>query len=89
MYKYTLNSTWAWGNQFLWQYKEDDDENLFLSYQYALTQGINWFDTADSYGTGALSGRSEKLLGLSNNSFQNSLHSFYFQQVDLTQDISR
>ena len=28
-----------------------------------LNQGVNWFDTADSYGTGALNARSEQLLG--------------------------
>lgn len=32
-------------------------------YDSALAKGINWFDTADSYGTGALNGQSEKLLG--------------------------
>lgn len=26
-------------------------------------RGVNWFDTADSYGTGSLEGQSEKLLG--------------------------
>jgi pyridoxine 4-dehydrogenase len=40
--------TWAWGYQLL---------NL------AVSKGINLFDTADSYGTGKLNGRSELLLG--------------------------
>lgn len=29
----------------------------------ARSRGVNWFDTADSYGTGQLEGRSEQLLG--------------------------
>ena len=33
------------------------------TFEYATSKGINWFDTADSYGTGALNGRSEELLG--------------------------
>ena len=55
--------TWAWGNRLLWNYNQDDDNELKLAYEYSLAQGINWFDTADSYGTGSLSGRSEELLG--------------------------
>jgi len=55
--------TWSWGNQFLWDYKKDNDNELEEVFKYATTQGINWFDTADSYGTGSLSGRSESLLG--------------------------
>jgi len=55
--------TWAWGNRFLWQYKEEDDVELQKTYDYVVKQGINWFDTADSYGTGSLTGQSEKLLG--------------------------
>lgn len=55
--------TWAWGNRFLWQYTEKDDENLKDTYNYVVQKGVNWFDTADSYGTGSLNGRSEELLG--------------------------
>ena len=55
--------TWSWGNQFLWDYKKDNDNELEEVFKYATTKGINWFDTADSYGTGSLSGRSESLLG--------------------------
>lgn len=29
-----------------------DDENLKKTYDYVIRNGINWFDTADSYGTG-------------------------------------
>ena len=50
-----FNSTWAWGNQFLWQYDKGDDIELRSAYEYMTTNGlINWFDTADSYGTGII-----------------------------------
>lgn len=52
--------TWSWGNEFLWGYKEGEDEELGRTFDYAVQAGVNWFDTADSYGT---SGRSESLLG--------------------------
>lgn len=55
--------TWSWGNRFLWQYDTNQDPELYKTYQYCIDNGINWFDTADSYGTGKLSGRSEELLG--------------------------
>uniref|UniRef100_A0A2P2K7T0 Uncharacterized protein MANES_01G038700 n=4 Tax=Rhizophora mucronata TaxID=61149 RepID=A0A2P2K7T0_RHIMU len=55
--------TWAWGNQFLWGYKESMDADLQRTFNLALENGINLFDTADSYGTGKLNGQSEKLLG--------------------------
>jgi pyridoxine 4-dehydrogenase len=55
--------TWAWGNRLLWQYDKSEDPELLKAYQFAIQNGINWFDTADSYGTGSLSGRSEELLG--------------------------
>ena len=55
--------TWAWGNRFLWNYSKDQDDELAKAYQYSIKKGINWFDTADSYGTGSLEGQSEKLLG--------------------------
>jgi pyridoxine 4-dehydrogenase len=55
--------TWAWGNQFLWGYEEDMDEELQQVFNVAVDKGINLFDTADSYGTGKLNGRSELLLG--------------------------
>lgn len=55
--------TWSWGNRLLWQYKVEDDLELKRAYEYCLEQGINWFDTADSYGTGSFNGRSEELLG--------------------------
>lgn len=55
--------TWSWGNRFLWQYDESQDTDLQKSFDYVTKQGVNWFDTADSYGTGRLNGRSEELLG--------------------------
>jgi pyridoxine 4-dehydrogenase len=55
--------TWAWGNQVLWGYQESMDTDLQDAFNLALRNGINLFDTADSYGTGRLNGQSEKLLG--------------------------
>uniref|UniRef100_A0A0E0M9S0 NADP-dependent oxidoreductase domain-containing protein n=1 Tax=Oryza punctata TaxID=4537 RepID=A0A0E0M9S0_ORYPU len=55
--------TWAWGNQLLWGYQESMDNELQECFNLALKNGINLFDTADSYGTGRLNGQSERLLG--------------------------
>ncbi len=56
--------TWAWGNQLLWGYDpKRDDDALAATFQRCLEQGLRFFDTADSYGTGRLNGRSEALLG--------------------------
>ncbi|MCO5569284.1 hypothetical protein L7F22_022996 [Adiantum nelumboides] len=55
--------TWAWGNKFLWGYDESMDIELQDVFNLAVNTGINLFDTADSYGTGRLNGRSELLLG--------------------------
>ncbi|OAY74214.1 Pyridoxal reductase, chloroplastic [Ananas comosus] len=55
--------TWAWGNKLLWGYQEGMDGVLQETFNLALRNGINLFDTADSYGTGRLNGQSEKLLG--------------------------
>lgn len=55
--------TWAWGNQFLWGYDTAMDPELQEIFDLAISSGVNLFDTADSYGTGALNGRSEELLG--------------------------
>ena len=55
--------TWSWGNQLLWGYEEAMDPELQGVFDLATSSGINLFDTADSYGTGRLNGRSEKLLG--------------------------
>ncbi|MED6122201.1 hypothetical protein PIB30_037632 [Stylosanthes scabra] len=55
--------TWAWGNQLLWGYQQSMDKELQQVFNIALENGVNLFDTADSYGTGSLNGQSEKLLG--------------------------
>eukprot|EP00891_Asterochloris_glomerata_P008451 jgi/Astpho2/8451/Aster-07637 len=60
--------TWAWGNQFLWGYEKDQDAELQEVFNLMVSKGVNVkcvniFDTADSYGTGLLNGRSEELLG--------------------------
>ncbi|XP_052173153.1 pyridoxal reductase, chloroplastic isoform X3 [Diospyros lotus] len=55
--------TWAWGNQLLWGYQQAMDTELQRAFNLAVENGINLFDTADSYGTGRLNGQSEKLLG--------------------------
>jgi pyridoxine 4-dehydrogenase len=55
--------TWAWGNRFLWGYDPAQDGELRACFQRAVALGLRVFDTADSYGTGRLQGRSEVLLG--------------------------
>jgi pyridoxine 4-dehydrogenase len=55
--------TWAWGNRFLWGYNPAQDEGLKACFDRAVALGLTFFDTADSYGTGQLQGRSEELLG--------------------------
>ncbi|MQM09755.1 hypothetical protein Taro_042633 [Colocasia esculenta] len=55
--------TWAWGNRLLWGYQEEMDSELQEIFNVAVRNGINLFDTADSYGTGRLNGQSERLLG--------------------------
>ena len=56
--------TWAWGNKLIWGYSpEKDDPALKETFLTAIEGGIQIVDTADSYGTGALTGRSEELLG--------------------------
>ena len=55
--------TWAWGNTFLWGYDPAQDEALEKAFRRCIALGLTFFDTADSYGTGRLNGRSEQLLG--------------------------
>lgn len=55
--------TWSWGNQLLWGYDKSMDPELQQLFNLVVSKGINIFDTADSYGTGFLNGRSEELLG--------------------------
>jgi len=35
------------GNQFLWGYSEDSDAELQRVFDYVLSKGVNWFDSAD------------------------------------------
>lgn len=65
--------TWAWGNQLLWGYQESMDTELQRAFKLAVDNGINLFDTADSYGTGRLNGQSEKLLGKFIREFQGTV----------------
>ncbi len=53
--------TWQWGDKLVWSYGsgEFNDADLQAGFQRTLAAGINFFDTAESYG----SGRSETLLG--------------------------
>ena len=55
--------TWSWGNKFLWNYKSANDDDLRETFDEALKRGFDLIDTADSYGTGNLEGRSESLIG--------------------------
>jgi len=56
--------TWAWGNRLVWDYDPSRDDGLLPgTVQAAIRAGVRLFDTADSYGTGALEGCSERLLG--------------------------
>ncbi|KXZ43024.1 hypothetical protein GPECTOR_106g118 [Gonium pectorale] len=50
--------TWSWGNRFLWGYDESQDPELQQLFNLVVRSGINLFDTADSYGTGRLNGKS-------------------------------
>ncbi|KAI3519422.1 hypothetical protein L1887_08521 [Cichorium endivia] len=71
--------TWAWGNQLLWGYQESMDTELQQIFNLAVDNGINLFDTADSYGTGKLNGQSEKLLGRFIGEFEGVSIVFLFQ----------
>lgn len=52
--------TWAWGDSMVWQYGHSHgDADLEAAYQASLAHGIDFFDSAEAYGTG----RSETLLG--------------------------
>lgn len=55
--------TWSWGNRLLYGYDPAFDAQLEQTFEEAVINGVNLFDTADSYGTGALNGRAEALLG--------------------------
>lgn len=51
---------WAWGDRLLWGYEgQADDPKLQATFDTALAEGVNLFDTAEVYG----SGLSERLVG--------------------------
>merc|ERR1719247_591060 len=50
---------WAWGDRLFWGYNEKQDADLSDVFDYALSKGVTFFDTAELYGPG----RSEELLG--------------------------
>lgn len=53
--------TWSWGDRMLWGYGREDfhDDDLQEAFDVSMEAGVNFFDTAEVYG----SGRSESLLG--------------------------
>ena len=55
--------TWSWGNKLFWNYKTANDYDLSETFNEVLKRGFDLIDTADSYGTGNLNGRSESLIG--------------------------
>ena len=55
--------TWSWGNKLFWNYQTINDNDLRETYNEAVKRRFHIIDTADSYGTGILKGRSESLLG--------------------------
>ncbi len=56
--------TWAWGNKLIWGYNSARDDSLLAKTFIKATEGgLSIVDTADSYGTGNLQGRSEILIG--------------------------
>lgn len=51
---------WAWGDRFYWNYGRDyDRKDIQAAIEISLTAGINFFDTAESYG----GGESERIIG--------------------------
>ena len=52
---------WAWGDRMVWGYggSSYDDSDIRAAFDVSLTNGTNWFDTAEVYGFG----KSEKFLG--------------------------
>ena len=51
---------WAWGDQLFWGFGKGYDQNdIHAAFETSLAAGIDFFDTAEIYG----SGKSEKFLG--------------------------
>ena len=63
------------GNRLLWDYDPSQDEEIYAAYKAVRMAGISIFDTADSYGTLDLNGRSEILLGQFERRLQSELQS--------------
>mmetsp|Transcript_21754 Transcript_21754/g.66950 ORF Transcript_21754/g.66950 Transcript_21754/m.66950 type:complete len:260 (+) Transcript_21754:136-915(+) len=55
--------TWQAGNRLLYDYSVERDADLKAAWARAAERGAKYFDTGDSYGTGELEGRAERLLG--------------------------
>jgi aryl-alcohol dehydrogenase-like predicted oxidoreductase len=52
--------TWSWGDRFFWGYGNGyGDEDIKAAFTECLTYGVNFFDTAETYGQG----RSERIIG--------------------------
>lgn len=53
--------TWAWGDTLFWEYGDGSysDDDIQAAFDASLEAGLNFFDTAEAYG----SGRSEEILG--------------------------
>merc|ERR1719424_2056703 len=50
---------WAWGDALFWGYRPSEDSSLRETFDYAVANGVTFFDTAELYGLG----RSEDLIG--------------------------
>ncbi|KAK3079115.1 hypothetical protein LTS18_005705, partial [Coniosporium uncinatum] len=50
---------WSWGDSATWQWSEDELPNVKKAWEILLSNGINFIDTAQAYG----SGRSEEICG--------------------------
>lgn len=62
--------TWAWGNRLLWGYAPSMDNQLQEVFNLCVSNGVTFFDTGDSYGTGKFNAQSEKLLGRFESEYQ-------------------
>ncbi|KAH9611777.1 hypothetical protein KSS87_011691 [Heliosperma pusillum] len=79
--------TWAWGNQLLWGYDESMDSELQQVFNLAVDNGVNLFDTADSYGTGRLNGQSERLLGKFIREYRGTVESISSFLIEVLADV--
>ena len=55
--------TWQAGNRLLYDYSPARDAALLEAWSSAAKNGVSYFDSGDSYGTGELEGNAETLLG--------------------------